>query len=231
MNSSVRPQQRCSKALDDILKYLQRAKYDPETMNHLEERYLAASGILETDLYELKQDLNLREAQLFSLLPSLTRYSLRHSYGEHPRLATLNDASGFLRSLYIGVAIEQFYLLALDASGKLIECRLLQKGTIDEAPFYLSHLLQAVVTTGAKAIVLCHNHPGGTKRPSKADIHCTLNALRALYALGVIMLDHVIVADDEAVSLRENGFVRGAIWDSQSSKSKLLAHWLDGRPD
>ena len=149
------------------------------------------------------------------------------NYGEHPKLTRLPAAAQYLKSLYIGIPIEQFYLLCLDSSGRLIECLLLQKGTIDETPFYLGHLLQALVTAGADAIVLCHNHPGGTPRPSQADVRCTLDALRALHALGVVMLDHVIIAGTQTVSLRENGFIPAVIWDQQDSESRLLCHWLD----
>ena len=206
MSVSDKSRRRCLKAIGGILEFLEKDKYDPDQLRRLEARFLSPSGIVEANVHELrKEGLAESNAQLLALIPSLTRYCLRMNYGEHPKLTTLPAAAQYLKSLYIGIPIEQFYLLCLDSSGRLIECLLLQKGTIDETPFYLGHLLQALVTAGADAIVLCHNHPGGTPRPSQADVRCTLDALRALHALGVVML-----------------------WDQQDSESRLLCHWLDG---
>ncbi len=187
MSISDKSRRRCLKAIGGILEFLEKDKYDPDQLRRLEARFLSPSGIVEANVHELrKEGLAESNAQLLALIPSLTRYCLRMNYGEHPKLTTLPTAAQYLKSLYIGIPIEQFYLLCLDSSGRLIECLLLQKGTIDETPFYLGHLLQALVTAGADAIVLCHNHPGGTPRPSQADVRCTLDALRALHALGVV---------------------------------------------
>ena len=178
MSISDKSRRRCLKAIGGILEFLEKDKYDPDQLRRLEARFLSPSGIVEANVHELrKEGLAESNAQLLALIPSLTRYCLRMNYGEHPKLTTLPAAAQYLKSLYIGIPIEQFYLLCLDSSGRLIECLLLQKGTIDETPFYLGHLLQALVTAGADAIVLCHNHPGGTPRPSQADVRCTLDAL------------------------------------------------------
>lgn len=226
--TSENRRRRCVNAIESVLEFVRKKDGDPKVVRRLKKRFLSPAGILESNVHTLtKENLSVSDAQLLTLIPNLTRYAQRMSYGPHPRLNTLADAAAYLKTLFIGVSIEQFYLLCLDASGKLIECRLLQKGTLDETPFYLGHLLQAVVTTRAQAIVLCHNHPGGTMRPSQADLKCTLDALLALYPLHVCMLDHIIIADGEAVSLHDCGFVPRSYWSSQAPDNRLLIHWLD----
>lgn len=228
MSLTERRRKRCLKAIDGVLRFVQKKNYDPKTIHRLEDRFLSPARILESNVHELTQEpLRLSDAQLLTLIPNLTRYALRMDYGDHPKFTTLAGVSDYLKTLFIGVSIEQFFLLCMDASGKLIECRLLQKGTLDETPFYLGHLLQAAVTTNAQAIILTHNHPGGTLRPSRSDIHCTLNALQAVYPLHISMLDHVIIADGEVVSLRDNGYIPANIWERQEPDSRLLMHWLD----
>ena len=156
MSVSDKSRRRCLKAIGGILEFLEKDKYDPDQLRRLEARFLSPSGIVEANVHELrKEGLAESNAQLLALIPSLTRYCLRMNYGEHPKLTTLPTAAQYLKSLYIGIPIEQFYLLCLDSSGRLIECLLLQKGTIDETPFYLGHLLQALVTAGADAIPSC----------------------------------------------------------------------------
>ena len=76
------------------------------------------------------------------------------------------------------------------------------------------------------AIVISHNHPGNTLRPSQEDIDCTHELLHALDAVGIPLLDHIIIAGRSAVSMRENGFVPTALWMKQKPQSALLRDWL-----
>ena len=61
------------------------------------------------------------------------------------------------------------------------------------------------VRSGAVAIILCHNHPSGDPEPSPEDVRITAEAVRAGELLGVEVLDHVVVAGQRHVSLRERG--------------------------
>lgn len=227
MSKLNRRQARCMNAIGNALKHLRKKESPDELLAVLEDRFLSAGGILESSTPLLvSAGLVEAEAQLFDLIPDLTRHVTRMKFGDRPVISHLGVAGEYLKTLYIGVPIEQFYALYLNASGRLIQCKLLQKGSVDEAPFYLDQVLQDVILTGADALVLSHNHPGGTARPSKADIRCTLNAISALYSLGVPLLDHIIIADGQAVSLRENAFVPVALWINQDPSSALLRNWL-----
>lgn len=225
---------RCEQCIDDltaVFRKLRRKEAPEPLISELRLHFASPSGILESSIYALRRcGLLESEAQLIKLIPELARYTMREQYGEHPKLNTLSIARDYLKTLYIGVPIEQFNVLYLDDSGRLIVCKTLQKGTFDETPFYLEHLLQDVVFTDASAIVLSHNHPGGTKRPSRADIQCTLSAMTALYPLNVMLLDHIIIANDCAVSLRDNVYIDNALWLQQNPDSPLLRKWLDTTP-
>lgn len=227
MNSANR-RNRCLAAIEGALKQLRKKNYSDDLLVRLENRFLSGSGILESSAYMLAtEDLSETEAQLLDLIPDLSRLVMREQYGTFPRLNNLASAGDYLKTLYIGVPIEQFYALCLDDSGKLIRCALLQTGNVDETPFYLDTLLQAVIVSGAKAVVLSHNHPGGTTRPSKADISCTITAIHALYSIGLSLLDHIIIADDHAVSLRGGGYLNANLWLDQDPTSALMRRWLD----
>ena len=208
MSLQQRRAERCANAIEDVLCFLRRSEREEATMHRLMLRFASPAGILEASQHELcKEDLKTAEAQLLSLMPGLTRYIARSAFGEGPRLDNVVKAAAYLKALYIGLPIEQFYLLCLDASGRLIEVRRLQSGTIDETPFYLGSVLQCVVDSGAFAVVLSHNHPGGTLYPSDADLRCTNDAERALKLIGIRLVDHIIIADGQAVSFRQNGYL------------------------
>ncbi|MBQ6373945.1 MAG: JAB domain-containing protein [Clostridia bacterium] len=161
----------------------------------------------------------------FSLIPELTRRAMRERFGARPRLHTLGRVSSYLKTLFIGAHVECFYAILLDARGYLIDTVLVRKGTTDSAPFYLKDVLSAVISRNASAVVLSHNHPGGTPHPSKEDIRCTLKAMNALMTMQVLLLDHVIIAQEQVVSLRAGGYVPARLWLLQDPASRLLREW------
>lgn len=225
MNAANR-RQRSMDAIESALKQIRKKNYSDELLQHLENRFLSGGGILDSSAYMLMTEgLSESEAQLLDLIPDLARLIMREQYGAFPLLNTFEATADYLKTLYIGIPIEQFYALSLDDSGKLIRCTLLQTGGVDETPFYLDTLLQTIIVSDAKAIVLSHNHPGGTPRPSKADISCTVAAINALYSIGILLLDHIIIADNQPVSLRRGGYIDPRLWIEQDPSSALLRRW------
>ena len=57
----------------------------------------------------------------------------------------------------------------------------------------------------ASSVVLAHNHTSGLALPSKADIETTILMKNALEPLGILLVDHIIVADNDFVSMADNG--------------------------
>ena len=143
-----------------------------------------------------------------------------------PVLGRLCDASAYLASCFHGLQVERFCLFCLDARGRLKEQVLLQTGTADTALFDLRGLLAEAVRTRADAVLVSHNHPGLTPRPSEDDIRSTEDAIRALTAVGIPLLDHVVVSGHQAVSMRDNGFIPTSLWLNQHPNHPLLVNWL-----
>ena len=167
------------------------------------------------------------DAFYYAMIPSLTRTSLSQRWGMNPRLDTLTRMSRFLRTLYIGAHEERFYLILLNGHGRLIRAAMLQKGAVDSAPFYLGQLLSTALTEESRYIVLAHNHPRGTRKPSKEDLLCTLRALNAVAPLKIPLLDHIIVTRDCAVSIREAGLIPEMLWTAPAQNSRIVQGWLD----
>lgn len=183
---------------------------------------------IESNAYVKRRvDVSHLEAFYFSMIPGIARYVVQEHYGARPRLNRLSLMSEYLVQLYTGIYRERFYAVLLDGAGRKIETALLSAGTTDTALFDLKPLLSLVVQRQARAVVLCHNHPRGTLRPSEEDVGCTLRAMKALAALGVPLVDHIIVAYHRTVSLRYIGAVPTALWMRQEPSGKLMRDWLD----
>ena len=207
MTPSELRQARCMAAIEDAVGFLDRKADARRAAAMLIQQFQSPGAILEADLAALAPEaVGPDAAELLGFVPSLAR-KVWHEGGEerHPQIGSLEAASAYLLPLFIGVPIEQFFLLCLDSGGRLMRCALLQKGTLDQTPFYLGSVLQCAVTTGAHAVVLCHNHPGGSLRPSADDIQTTLLLRSILEPMGIAVLDHFIVADGQVYSMMQQG--------------------------
>ena len=228
MKSSAR--QRSDRAFDaigELLAHMHPRQDVHALTNGLRESYGSADALFAVSAHMLERaGLHAHDALLLSRLPELNRHMALSRFGEHPRLNRLAAASDYLIANFHGLRVERFYMLCLDVRGRLMERVFLQEGTLDGALFSLKHVLAELMRVHPAAIVISHNHPGNTLRPSQADVDCTRELLRALDAVEIPLLDHVIIAGRSAVSMRENGFVPTALWMKQKPQSALLRDWL-----
>jgi DNA repair protein RadC len=61
----------------------------------------------------------------------------------------------------------------------------------------------------ATSVLLCHNHPKGSVKPSFDDINLTARLKRMLEPLGVEVVDHIIIGENEYFSFFENDLLKG----------------------
>lgn len=218
-----------SRALTDVLAFLEPRADVRKLTGDMLRSFGSPGAAIEAGKHRLAAcGLSERSALLVGMIPDIVRHMERQRFGPHPSVGTLAEAEKYMAMRYVGLNIERFYMLALDGTGRLIECVELQSGSEESAPFYLKHVLSEAVRTNAAAIVISHNHPNATPRPSQADIECTAALMEALYPIDAPLLDHMIMVGRRAMSVRGFGFVPESTWLSQRSENPLLAHWLDG---
>lgn len=116
----------------------------------------------------------------------------------------------YLLRRYAGEVREVVYALCLDQKGKLLACCRVAEGSGGSADFNVRTVLVSAIRCGASLVVLAHNHPSGLALPSAADQTATEQVQRALGTVGIQLLDHIIVADGDYVSMAQNGALRRA---------------------
>lgn len=104
-------------------------------------------------------------------------------------------------------AHEVFAVLFLDAQNRLIAMEELFRGTLTQTSVYPREVVQRALRLEAASVVLAHNHPSGTVQPSRADEALTQTLKAALALIDVRVLDHVIVAQGDALSMAEKGLI------------------------
>jgi DNA repair protein RadC len=103
--------------------------------------------------------------------------------------------------------VEHCMALYLDSQYRLIQDEEIARGTLSQASVYPREVVKAALRHHAAALILAHNHPSGVAEPSHADLSLTRHLKHALALVDVRLLDHIIVACGQAVSLAERGQV------------------------
>lgn len=117
------------------------------------------------------------------------------------------DVERWARRRLTGLAHEELWALLLDTRNRLVAERLLARGGLHACALTARDVLRPVVREASSAFVLVHNHPGGDPCPSREDVAFTRKVQSASTALGVTLVDHVVVARDGWVSLLEAGLL------------------------
>lgn len=115
------------------------------------------------------------------------------------------EAAKYCKSLLYGSRNEQFWIVCLNAQCKVLGKRRVSEGSLSEVSAYPRIVMEAALNYNAHSVLLTHNHPGGTVAPSAEDISSTLLLQRLLDGVGILVLDHIIIADDNAYSMIQHG--------------------------
>ncbi|WP_308575092.1 DNA repair protein RadC [uncultured Fusobacterium sp.] len=102
---------------------------------------------------------------------------------------------------------EEFKILFLDSSNKLIASETLFYGTIDKSAIYPREIVERVIKNRAKSVIFAHNHPSGNISPSKKDIELTQYMYDSLKLLEIRLLDHIIITKNSYFSFLEEGLI------------------------
>jgi DNA repair protein RadC len=102
-------------------------------------------------------------------------------------------------------AQEVFGVLILNTKNKVVAVHEVSRGTLNSSMVHPREIFKPAVLHNAAGIICFHNHPSGDTVPSKEDIEVTERLVAAGEILGIIVMDHIIVGDDDYISLRDIG--------------------------
>ncbi|MGD9953120.1 MAG: DNA repair protein RadC [Burkholderiales bacterium] len=173
------------------------------------ERYGGLAGLLAAGAGELRRVKGLgvaKAAQLAAVL-ELARRTLREDLRAGSALTSPGAVRDYLRLALGARAHEVFACIFLDAQHRVIEAQELFRGTLTQTSVYPREVVKAALAANAAAVILAHNHPSGVAQPSQADELLTRQLKEALALVEVRVLDHFIVAGNQALSFAERGLL------------------------
>jgi DNA repair protein RadC len=107
---------------------------------------------------------------------------------------------------------EALWVVALDGAHRIIDVRRLSEGDLRSCSLAPRRLAEVLIEVGAAAFVLVHNHPSGDPAPSAQDRHLTASLAPTFAALGMPMLDHLVIARSGYASAMHRGPTEHRAW-------------------
>lgn len=177
-----------------------------ELAHQLIDHYGSLDAVLSAPVEDLMKQPGVGEnvAVLLKLAPRVAQKA-KLSAGKEVIITDAESAGDFLLERFYGEKNEVIYQLCLDRKGKLLACRRLNEGGASSSELNIRRLVENALLLSASSVILSHNHPSGIALPSQEDYVATELADQALRVVGVDLLDHIIVADGDYVSLADSG--------------------------
>ena len=122
---------------------------------------------------------------------------------EGMRLSGPEDVFVRMGPLLRDLVQEEFHALLLNTQHRLLRDVLVTRGILDASLIHPREVFKAAVLESAAAVILVHNHPSGDPTPSPDDREVTRQMARAGRALGIPVLDHLVIGDGRWVSLAD----------------------------
>lgn len=122
----------------------------------------------------------------------------------------LSDARKAIDYCYARMAhetVEHVRIMFLDQKNHLIKDEALHCGSVAAVPVHPRQIVKRAIVLDAQSIILAHNHPSGDPSPSAADVELTLELKHCSQAVGIRLLDHLIIGRSGHVSLRSMGYL------------------------
>ena len=195
--------------LELLLFYCVRQKDTNELAHRMLKEYGTLHDLLEAHPRDIARrcGVSINTATLISLCVPLARRYMKRKWGNRPVLNSSSRAGEYALSLFAGRVYEAFFAICLDSQNRVNHAALVHEGTINEAPVYPRIIVETALRHKANSVILAHNHPGGSLKPSVADIEVTKKIYSALLPISIRVVDHIIIAGERYTSFAEQGIM------------------------
>lgn len=174
------------------------------------DRFGSYHGVFDAPFEELKKVPGIGEhtATHLKLITQFNKAYLTSRTQMIDILDAVEKAGEYLVPRFYGERDEVVYMICLDAKYKVLGCKKIFHGSVNSASIDTRKIVEMALLYNASCVIIAHNHTSGIALPSDDDKVTTRKIEEALRSVHVVLSDHIIVADDDFVSMADNGFFR-----------------------
>lgn len=194
-------------ALELLLFYAIPRRNTNEFAHALIERFDSLDGVLSASVTELEAvpGIGRNAAVLISLLRQLSKKAQVSMTGEIKQVLNSTAAGDYLIPRFMYENDEILLMLCLDTQRRIICCKEMSRGTVNTVEANVRRVVETALKYRASSVIISHNHPDGIALPSREDDYVTKEIYKSLKLVNIELLDHIIVADEDYVSMADSG--------------------------
>ncbi len=175
-----------------------------KVMNHYNNNLTELTRSTIPELVEL--GLSMRKAKVLQAAFELFRRRKQAEARDKVKIMSSLDSYNYISPYLYDLNHEEFYAIFMDRGNKIIRHKLISRGgiagTVVDTKILFGHALSI---SGCAAMVIAHNHPSGSNKPSDADITLTKRVVECGKLLDIVVLDHLIIAGTTYFSFADEG--------------------------
>lgn len=196
-------------ALELLLCYAIPRRDTNEIAHRLLDAFGSLSGVFQASMQELTSVPGIGEnaATLILMVPQIVKKAHVSKARETKIIRNSTDAGNYLLPYFLNEPDEIVMMLCLDNKRAVICCREMGRGVVNCVDANIRRMVETALKVKTTTVIVAHNHPNGVALPSREDDNFTRTLYRSLGLLGITLEDHIIVANDEFVSLADSGIM------------------------
>ena len=181
--------------LEMLLFYSVPRKDTNELAHELIDRFGSIDKVFDADYEQLINvpGVTKNTAVLLKMVPQLARYYMVYKTHHGEELSSVEKVGKYFVPLFVGETCEVLYVVFLDNKLQVVSCKKLASGTQDSVDLQIDRI--------------AHNHPDGNPNPSSEDISLTIRLKKSLQLIDKELVDHIVVGDNDFISLVEIGIL------------------------
>jgi DNA repair protein RadC len=179
--------------------------------NRLLARYGGLAGLARAPFADLENEHGLGEAKVTTLKAAFElgrRLSIAVPE-ERVQVRSPADAANLLLGEMSMLEQEELRVMLLDTRNRVLAINKVYVGSLNTSVIRTSEIFREAIRRNAAALIVIHNHPSGDPSPSPEDVAVTRNIIQAGQLLDIEVLDHLVIGQQQFVSLKERGLAFG----------------------
>lgn len=150
---------------------------------------------------------HLQAIRLIAVMEFSRRKAIQPTIVNHNVITRSEDVKTILQPFIGELDHEQFWVLYLNRSNKVIKKEMISKGGMSGTVTDVRVILKNALLNKASGIILAHNHPSGNLNPSESDTKITQKIKDASTIMDIQVLDHIIISEKDYYSFADNGIL------------------------
>ncbi len=183
-------------------------KNSKELSDNLIKSFGSLSAVLEaSEDMHIKCGVSSATSAFLRMIPSMCRYYKSACCIKEGDILRAKAIQQYITYRFAGLLKETVMMILLDKKNKILYSAKISEGGISGVSLVISDIVTLAVSKNAEKAIIAHNHPSGLALPSKEDLAVTKDLNTALKLVNIELYDHIITADEECFSFRDQGFL------------------------